>query len=47
LTMQGATIRNQEYLAAAIFAVVAAALLLVAYLYRSRIYNWIRRRHDA
>jgi uncharacterized membrane protein YdjX (TVP38/TMEM64 family) len=46
LTMQGATIRNQEYLAAAIFAVVAAAILLVAYLYRTRIYNWIRRRHS-
>jgi uncharacterized membrane protein YdjX (TVP38/TMEM64 family) len=46
LTMQGASIRNQQYLAAAIFAVVAAAILLVTYLYRGRIYNWIKHRQD-
>ncbi len=46
LTMQGASIRNQQYLAAAIFAVIAAALLLVAYLYRGRIYDWIKHRHE-
>ena len=37
LTIQGASIRNQQYLAAAIFAVVAVATLLLAYLYRGRI----------
>jgi uncharacterized membrane protein YdjX (TVP38/TMEM64 family) len=47
ITIQGASIRKQEYLAAAIFAVVAAAILLVAYLYRGRIYDWIKHRHDA
>jgi uncharacterized membrane protein YdjX (TVP38/TMEM64 family) len=44
LTMHGASIRNQRYVAAAIFAVIAAALLLFAYLYRGRIYDWIKRR---
>jgi uncharacterized membrane protein YdjX (TVP38/TMEM64 family) len=46
LTVQGASIRNQQYLAAAIFAVVSAAILFVAYLYRGQIYNWIKRRHQ-
>jgi uncharacterized membrane protein YdjX (TVP38/TMEM64 family) len=46
LTLQGASIRSQQYLAAAIFAVVAAAILLVAYLYRGQIYNWIKHRHE-
>jgi uncharacterized membrane protein YdjX (TVP38/TMEM64 family) len=46
LTIQGASIRSQQYLAAAIFAVVAAALLLVGYLYRGQIYNWIKHRHE-
>lgn len=46
LTIQGATIRNQQYLAAAIFGAVAAAILLVAYLYRGRIYDWIKHRHE-
>ena len=45
LTIQGASIRNQQYLAAAIFAVVAAATLLLAYLYRGQIYDWIKHRH--
>ena len=45
LTIQGASIRNQQYLAAAILAVVAAAILFVAYLYRGQIYNWIKHRH--
>jgi uncharacterized membrane protein YdjX (TVP38/TMEM64 family) len=47
LTMQGASIRNQQYLAAAIFAVIAAAILLLAYLYRGRIYDWIKYRHQS
>jgi len=42
LTIQGASIRNQQYLAAAIIAVVAAALLLLAYLYRGRIFEWMK-----
>jgi uncharacterized membrane protein YdjX (TVP38/TMEM64 family) len=46
LTMQGASIRNQEYLAAVIFVVIAAAILLVTYLYRGQIYDWIKHRHE-
>ncbi|HXG50155.1 MAG TPA: VTT domain-containing protein [candidate division Zixibacteria bacterium] len=46
LTVQGASLRNQEYLLAGIFAVSAAALLLFAYLYRAQIYRWIKHRHD-
>jgi uncharacterized membrane protein YdjX (TVP38/TMEM64 family) len=46
LTMHGASIRNQQYMAAAIFAVVAAVILVFAYLYRGRIYDWIKRRHE-
>jgi uncharacterized membrane protein YdjX (TVP38/TMEM64 family) len=46
LTMQGASIRNQEYYTAVIFAVGSAAILLVAYLYRGQIYNWIKHRHE-
>jgi len=46
LTMQGASIRKQEYYTAIIFAVLSAAILLIAYLYRSRIFHWIKRRHE-
>lgn len=42
LTIQGASIRDQQYLAAAIIAVVAAAILRLAYLYRGRIYDWMK-----
>jgi uncharacterized membrane protein YdjX (TVP38/TMEM64 family) len=45
LTIQGASIRKQQYLTAGIFAFVAAAILLVAYLYRGQIYDWIKHRH--
>lgn len=46
LTMQGASIRNQEYYTAIIFAVSSAAILLIAYLYRGQIFHWIRTRHE-
>ena len=46
LTIQGASIRNQQYLAASIFAVIAAVILLMAYLYRGRIYDWIKHFHE-
>lgn len=46
LTMQGASIRQQEYYTAIIFAVLSAAILLVAYLYRGQIFHWIKRRHE-
>ncbi|MGH7827273.1 MAG: TVP38/TMEM64 family protein [Candidatus Binatia bacterium] len=46
LTMQGASIRNQQYYTAVIVAAVSAAILLVAYLYRGQIYSWIKHRHE-
>jgi uncharacterized membrane protein YdjX (TVP38/TMEM64 family) len=46
LTMQGASIRDQEYYTAVIFAVGSAAILLVAYLYRGHIYHWVKHRHE-
>lgn len=46
LTMQGASIRNQQYYTAIIVAVLSAAILLIAYLYRSQIFHWIKRRHE-
>ena len=45
LTVQGAKFRNQEYYAVALFAVVSAVILLAAYLYRNKIYHWIKHRH--
>ena len=46
LTIQGAKIRNQEYYEVVIFAVLSALILLVAYLYRNKIYHWIKHRHQ-
>jgi uncharacterized membrane protein YdjX (TVP38/TMEM64 family) len=46
LTMQGATIRNQEYHAAVIFALVSVAILIIAYFYRSQLFDWIKHRHE-
>ena len=46
LTMQGATLRNQEYHTAVIFAVISVAILVVAYFYRSQIFDWIKHRHN-
>lgn len=44
LTIQGASIRSQEYRTAALIAVVSAAILLLAYLYRTRLFHWIESR---
>ena len=46
LTVQGAKFRNQEYYTVAIVAAISAVILLLAYLYRSQIYHWIKHRHD-
>jgi len=46
LTMQGAKFRNQEYYTVAIVAAVCAAILLLAYLYRNQIYQWIKDWHN-
>lgn len=44
LTVQGASLRNQEYVTAVLFAVVSAAVLLAAYLYRDPLFRWLKRR---
>lgn len=46
LTMQGAKFRNEEYYAVIAFAVVSTLIVLVAYLYRNKIYTWIKHRHE-
>jgi hypothetical protein len=44
--MQGASIRNHQYYTAIVVAGLSAAILLLAYLYRGHIYNWIKHRHE-
>ena len=46
LTMQGATIRNEEYHAFLWLVVVSVALLIVAYLYRNQLFDWLKHRHE-
>lgn len=43
LTLQGATIRNQDYTWAVAVAVVAVSVLFLAYLYRAPLLQWIKR----
>jgi uncharacterized membrane protein YdjX (TVP38/TMEM64 family) len=45
LTMQGANFRNEQYYEMVVVAVASAIFLLAAYLYREKLYRWIRRRH--
>jgi len=46
LTVQGAKFRNEEYYQLVAFAVISAVIMLVAYLYRNKIYHWIKHRHE-
>ena len=46
LTMQGATIRNEEYHAFFIITVVSVAILIAAYLYRNQLFDWLKLRHE-
>lgn len=46
LTMQGATIRNEEYHTFILLTFVSIGALGVAYLYRSQIFDWIKHRHE-
>lgn len=46
LTVQGATIRNQQYHVAAIVALVCGVLLIIAYFYRNKFFDWMKHRHD-
>jgi uncharacterized membrane protein YdjX (TVP38/TMEM64 family) len=47
LTMQGATIRNEEYHAFLLITVASVAVVAAAYFYRNQIYSWLKHRHDA
>jgi uncharacterized membrane protein YdjX (TVP38/TMEM64 family) len=46
LTMQGATIRNEQYHLFFLLVVVSAAVLAAAYYYRNQIYAWLKHRHE-
>jgi uncharacterized membrane protein YdjX (TVP38/TMEM64 family) len=47
LTMQGATIRNEQYHTFIFITVASLALFIVAYLYRNQIFDWLKHRHDS
>jgi uncharacterized membrane protein YdjX (TVP38/TMEM64 family) len=47
LTMQGATIRNEQYHTFLLITVVSLTLLIIAYLYRNQLFDWLKHRHDA
>lgn len=45
LTVQGASVREQAYGTTVILLVVSAALLFAAYLYRAKLFHWIKSMH--
>ena len=42
LTVQGASLRSQEYVTAVIFAAISAIIILLAYLYRAPLFHWLK-----
>ncbi len=46
LTVQGATIRNEEYHTFFLLLVASVAVLIVAYLYRNQLFDWLKHRHE-
>lgn len=44
LSLQGASIRNHEYSTAVVYAVISAVILFFAYLYRGRLFHWVKKR---
>jgi uncharacterized membrane protein YdjX (TVP38/TMEM64 family) len=46
LTMQGATIRNEEYHMFVVLTFVSIAALAIAYVYRNQIFDWAKHRHE-
>ncbi len=46
LTMQGATIRSEEYHTFLFITVVSVAILAVAYFYRNQLFDWLKHRHE-
>lgn len=47
LSVQGAKVRNAQYLDFVIYLLVAAFAVVVAYIYREKLYRWMHRRHGA
>lgn len=47
LTVQGASIRSQDYMTAAVFAIIAAVILFIAYLYRDNLFHWMKHEQGA
>jgi uncharacterized membrane protein YdjX (TVP38/TMEM64 family) len=46
LTIQGATIRNEEYHTFLWITVISLAALAIAYLYRNQLFDWLKHRHE-
>jgi uncharacterized membrane protein YdjX (TVP38/TMEM64 family) len=46
LTMQGATIRNEQYHTFLILVVASIAVLIATYLYRNQLFDWLKHRHE-
>jgi uncharacterized membrane protein YdjX (TVP38/TMEM64 family) len=46
LTVQGATLRNEQYHTFAIIGLASVAILSVAYYYRNQLFDWIKHRHE-
>ena len=44
LTIQGASLRNQEYLTAVVLAAISAMILLIAYFYRNPLFHWLKNK---
>jgi uncharacterized membrane protein YdjX (TVP38/TMEM64 family) len=47
LTIQGAKFRNEQYYEVVIVSVGSALILLAAFLYRDKIYRWIKHWHES
>lgn len=47
LSIQGAKVGSGYYVEFVVFLTVAAAAILLGYIYRDTIFHWIRRRHEA
>ncbi|HTM09459.1 MAG TPA: TVP38/TMEM64 family protein [Verrucomicrobiae bacterium] len=45
LTVQGASVREEEYGTTVVLIVVSAAVVVAAYLYRTRLFHWIQSLH--
>lgn len=46
LSTQGASLRSQEYFTTVIFAVIAALIFLIAYLYRVPLFHWLKGKKE-